>query len=98
MENLVSSLSITSSPSFTVQVLGVAPTILVDATDSGQIYLSKQCIENDVEIVTAKASSINVSIPDDDEEGVFAEKPIPEQFKTKVENGKLVTTVVEHSG
>lgn len=99
LNNLVSSLSITTSPNFTVQILGVAPTITVDATDVGQIYLSKECIVADTEIITAKTSSINVSVPDmDNDDGEFTEKPIPEQLKTVVKDGKLVTTVVEHSG
>jgi adenylyl cyclase-associated protein len=33
-----------------------------------------------------------------EEEGVFEEKAVPEQLKTVVVNGKLVTTVVDHSG
>ncbi|TIB75558.1 hypothetical protein E3Q23_02315 [Wallemia mellicola] len=97
LENLVSSLSITTSPNFTVQILGLAPTVTVDNTDVGQIYLSKQCLESDTEIITAKTSSINISVPQGDD-GDFVEKPIPEQLKTIVKDGKLQTTVVEHSG
>lgn len=33
-----------------------------------------------------------------EEEGVFAEQPIPEMFKTMVQGGKLVTSAVEHAG
>lgn len=95
-ESVVSSLSITSSPSFTVQVVGKCPTIMVDATDGGQIYLSKDSL--DVEILTAKTSALNVSLPSGDEEGVFVEKSLPEQLKTCIQDGKLVTTVFEHSG
>lgn len=97
LENLVSSLSITTSPNFTVQILGLAPTVTVDNTDVGQIYLSKQCLESDTEIITAKTSSINISVPQGDD-GDFVEKPIPEQLKTIVKDGRLQTTVVEHSG
>lgn len=70
--------------------------VLIDGTDGGQIYLSKSSL--DVEIVTAKSSSINVSLPIGDEEGDFVEKAIPEQLKTVVKDGKLVTSIVEHSG
>jgi len=71
--------------------------IQLDSTDSGQIYLSKQSLN--AEITTAKCSAINISLPvEGEEEGVFAEQPVPEMFKTVVQNGKLVTTVVEHSG
>ena len=33
-----------------------------------------------------------------EEEGIFTEAPIPEMFKTTVQDGKLVTTTVEHAG
>lgn len=95
-ESVVSQLSVTSSPSFTVQILGMAPTILVDTTDSGQIYLSKQCLDT-VEVITSKTSALNISIPGE-EEGHFTERPIPEQMKTVIKEGKLLTTIVEHAG
>lgn len=97
VESVVSSVSITKSPSFALQITGVAPTIQIDSTDSGQIYLSKQCFG--VEITTAKCSAINVSLPvEGEEDGVFEEQAMPEMLKTVVQNGKLVTTIVEHAG
>lgn len=97
MDSAVASLAISASPSFTVQVLGKVPTILVDGTDGGQIYLSRESL--DAEIITAKTSAINVSLPvEGEEDGIFEEKAVPEQLKTVVVNGKLVTTIVEHSG
>ena len=97
VESVVSSVSIMKSPSFVLQITGVAPTIQVDSTDSGQIYLSKQCLG--VEITTAKCSAINVSLPvEGEEDGIFEEQAMPEMLKTVVQNGKLVTTVVEHTG
>ena len=44
------------------------------------------------EIVTAKSSEMNVMIPQGDE---FVEQPIPEQFKTVISGGKLVTSATE---
>lgn len=86
-----------NSPSFALQITGSAPTIQLDSTDSGQIYLSKDCLG--VEITTAKCSSINVSLPvEGEEEGIFEEQAVPEMLKTFVKNGKLVTEVVEHAG
>lgn len=97
MESVISAVSVTKSPSFALQITGSAPTIQIDSTDSGQIYLSRDCLG--VEITTAKCSSINVNLPlEGEEEGVFAEQPIPEMLKTVVKKGKLVTTVVEHMG
>lgn len=69
--------------------------IQIDSTDSGQIYLSKDSLN--AEITTAKCSAININLPGQ-EEGVFDEQPVPEMFKTVVQDGKLVTTIVEHSG
>ncbi|KAL8293126.1 hypothetical protein RQP46_000820 [Phenoliferia psychrophenolica] len=97
LDSTVSSLAISASPSFTVQILGKVPTILVDGTDGGQVYLSRESL--DVEIVTAKSSSINISLPvEGEEDGIYEERAVPEQLKTVVKDGKLVTTVVEHSG
>ena len=75
----------------------MCPTIQLDSTDVGQIYLSKDSLA--VEITTAKCSSINVSLPvEGEEEGVFEERAVPEMLRTTVSGGKLVTTIVEHSG
>jgi len=95
VESVISSVSVTNSPSFTIQITGSAPMIQLDSTDSGQIYLSKDSLNT--EITTAKCSSINVSLPvDGEEDGVFEEQAVPEMLKTIVQDGKLVTNVVEH--
>ncbi|KPV75862.1 uncharacterized protein RHOBADRAFT_52879 [Rhodotorula graminis WP1] len=97
VDSTVSSLSVSNSPSFTVQILGKCPTILLDGNDGGQVYLSRESLA--CEIVSAKCSALNVSLPvDGEDDGVFEEKAVPEQLKTVVKDGKLVTTVVEHSG
>lgn len=97
VESVVSSVSVTSSPSFALQVTGTAPMIQIDSTDSGQVYLSKASLS--AEITTAKCSAINVSLPvEGEEDGVFEESPLPEMLKTVVKDGKLVTSIVEHTG
>ncbi|GAA6051829.1 hypothetical protein JCM3770_005487 [Rhodotorula araucariae] len=97
VDSTVSSLSVSNSPSFTVQIVGRVPTILLDGNDGGQVYLSRASL--DCEIVSAKCSALNVSLPvEGEEDGVFDEKAVPEQFKTVVRDGRLVTSVVEHSG
>lgn len=97
VDSTVSSLSVSNSPSFTVQILGKVPTILLDGNDGGQVYLSRASLA--CEIVSAKCSALNVSLPvEGEDDGVFEEKAVPEQLKTVVKDGKLVTTVVEHSG
>jgi adenylyl cyclase-associated protein len=96
MDSVISSVSITNSPSFALQITGSAPTIQLDSTDSGQIYLSRKCLG--VEITTAKCSSINVNIPvEGEEDDVFEEKAVPEMLRTLVKDGKLVTSIVEYA-
>jgi adenylyl cyclase-associated protein len=94
VQSVVSAVAVTASPSFQIQVTGSAPMIQLDSTDSGQIYLSKDSLNT--EITTAKCSAININLPVAD--GEFNEQPVPEMFKTVVQDGKLVTTIVEHTG
>lgn len=86
----------------TIQITGRAPTIQLDSTDGGQIYLSAACAA-EVEITSAKCSSINVSLPGkndqgEEEEGYFVEKAVPEMLRTIVKDGNLVTNVMEATG
>ncbi|KAG9051111.1 hypothetical protein FS837_011957 [Tulasnella sp. UAMH 9824] len=95
VDSVISSVAVANSPSFALEIKGTAPTIQVDSTDSGQIYLSKDALG--VEIMTAKCSSINVSLPVEGEEhGVFEEKPIPEMLRTTVKDGKLSELQYRH--
>ena len=52
----------------------------------------------DVGIMTAKSSGMNVHFPDAKVGGDFIEKPIHEQFISKLVDGELVTRCVEHQG
>lgn len=92
----MSAIDVVNNKSFQLQIQGKTPTIVIDKTDSGQIFLSEECF--DVEILTAKSSSINVNLPGLGENGDYAERPVPEQLKTTIVNGKLVSVPVEHAG
>lgn len=97
VESVISSVSVANSPSFALEIRGTAPTLQIDSTDSGQVYLSKDTLG--IEIMTAKCSAINISLPvEGEEQGVFVEKAVPEMLRTTIKDGKLVTTFVEHSG
>lgn len=98
VDSTVSTVDIVNSKSFALQVFKVVPTIAVDKCDSGEIYLSKECLG--VEILSAKSTSLNVLMPEDieAEDSEYKEVPVPEQFKTTIVNGKLVTITVEHAG
>jgi len=94
VESAISVISVTNCQSFQLQVLGSTPTIQIETTDSGQVYISNACLG--VEIITAKCSAITVSIPTGDD-GDFEEKPVPEMLRTVIQEGKLVTSIVEHT-
>lgn len=91
-ENIVASFDVVNCNSVEVQVLGKVPTFAVDKTSGCQIYLSKDSIES--EIVTSKSDQMNVLFPDNTDE--LVEVPVPEQYKSQVKNGKLVTEVLTH--
>ena len=54
------------------------------------MYLNAESMT--AEIVTAKSSEMNVLIP---KGGDLVEMAIPEQFKTLIQGGKLVTSATE---
>jgi len=88
--SVVSSCEFVNCQSVQMQVLGTVPTISVEKTDGCQMFLNAESVG--AEIVSAKSSEMNVMIPVGDE---FVEQPIPEQFKTVIDGGKLKTSATE---
>lgn len=97
VDTIVSTVDLVNCKSFGLQVFNVTPTVVIDKCDGGQVYLSKNCL--DVEVLTAKTSAVNILIPENDnEDAEFTELPVPEQLKSTIVDGKVVTTAVEHAG
>ncbi|KAF2760663.1 hypothetical protein EJ05DRAFT_498620 [Pseudovirgaria hyperparasitica] len=96
IDTLVSSVDVIKCPNFALQVLGSLPTVLLDQVDGASIYLSKDSLST--EIFTSKCSSININIPPAQEDGDYTEHPTPEQIRTYIKNGQLVSEIVEHAG
>lgn len=96
VENLVSSVDVIKCPGFAVQVTGALPTIMLDQVDGASIYLGKESLG--CEVFTSKCSSINIVLPPEKEEDDSKECALPEQMRTFVREGKLVTEIVEHAG
>lgn len=97
VQSLISSVEITGSTGFKLELTGFVPTIQLNSTDSGQIYLSKDSL--DVEILTTKCVGISVNLSVGGEEaGLYREQAIMETLKTVIKDGKLSTTVVKHAG
>lgn len=97
VDSLVSCLDIIKSPKFALQIDGVVPTVMLDQVDGATIYLGQQSLAT--EVFTSKCTAINITLPpkegtDDDTK----ECPVPEQLKSYIKDGVLVTEIVEHAG
>ncbi|KAI9322074.1 adenylate cyclase associated N terminal-domain-containing protein [Zopfochytrium polystomum] len=97
VENVVATIDVVNCKSVQLQITDFAPIAVVDKTDGLQVYMSTKTAAA-MEVFTAKSSEINVLVEGLGEDGGFAEKAVPEQFKSVIKDGKLITTVVEHSG
>lgn len=93
-EECISSMDFINCQSVKAQVTGKVPIMNIDKTDGCMVYLSKTSLST--QIVTAKSSEMNVSMPDDQNE--YIEMPIPEQFRTFWDGKKLVTEVTDNTG
>lgn len=91
-ENAIATLETVNCTSVEIQILGRVPSVSIDKTSGVQLYLSKESLG--IEIVSSKSSEMNVLIPTADQD--FDEKAVPEQYKTVVKNGSLVTEPVAH--
>jgi len=97
-ESVVSLCEVLNCQDAKIQVLQTAPTINVEKTDGIQIFLGAHAL--DTEIVTAKCSEMNVSVPGATPEDDLVEHPLPEQYKTTFnqQSGKFDTVCLAHSG
>lgn len=93
IDSMVSSIDVIKCPNFALQVIGTLPTILLDQVDGATVYLSKDSLAT--EVFTSKCSSVNINLPTEDD---YVENPLPEQIRSYVQNGKLVSEIVEHAG
>lgn len=96
IDSLVSAVDVIKSPKFEMQVLGMLPTIMLDQVDGAAIYLSPNSLNT--EILTSKCTGVNINVPGRSEDDDYVEQPLPEQLRSILRNGKMVTEIVEHAG
>jgi adenylyl cyclase-associated protein len=96
IETLVSSVDVIKSPNFAIQVTGSLPTIMLDQVDGASVYLGRDSLHT--EVFTSKCSSVNIVLPPTGDEDDSRECPLPEQLRTFIKDGKLITEIVEHAG
>ncbi len=96
IDSLVSAVDVIKSPKFEMQVLGMLPTIMLDQVDGAVVYLSPKSLNT--EILTSKSTGVNINVPGRFADDDYVEQPLPEQLRSFVRNGKMVTEIVEHAG
>ena len=97
VDSLVSSLDVIKSPKFALQIDGIVPTLLFDLFYGATVYLSQQSLGT--EVFSSKSTAVNIMLPP--KEGTdedTKECPLPEQIKTYIKDGKVVSEIVEHAG
>lgn len=97
VDSLVSSLDVVKSPKFALQIDGFVPTVMLDQIDGATIYLSEQNLHT--EFFSSKCTAVNIMLPPKDGiEDDTKECPVPEQIKSYIKDGVLVSEIVEHAG
>ena len=96
IDSLVSAVDVIKSPKFEMQVLGTLPTIMLDQVDGAAIYLGQKSLGT--EVFTSKCTGININLPGRTDDDDYVERALPEQVKSVVRNGVLVSEIVEHAG
>ena len=93
--DVVARVEIVGSSKVQLQIQGACPIIQIDKTDTGTVYLSDACLalEPSTLVYSSGCSGVNIVSPVEGAEDM-AENPIPEQMKSQIVNGKLVTTIV----
>ena len=90
-QDVICGCEVVNSQNIKIHCQGNIPNLALDKSSSIQAILSKNSMN--ARIVTSKCDSINVSFPKNDD---FIELPIPEQFVSKIKNGKLETKQMEY--
>ncbi|MCJ1468596.1 hypothetical protein MMC07_007225 [Pseudocyphellaria aurata] len=96
IDSLVSAVDVIKSPRFEMQVLGTLPTIMLDQVDGAAIYLSRESLGT--EVFTSKCSGVNVNLPGRSDDDDYQERALPEQVRSVIRDGVVVSEIVEHSG
>lgn len=89
--DIVSSVDVVNCQSVQLQSLGTCPSVMIAKTDGCRVLLNEKSMN--AEIVTSKSSEMNIGVPD--EENLFVDHPVPEQFKTVWDGTQFVTEMVD---
>ena len=69
---------------------------MLDQVDGATVYLSADSLGT--EVLTSKCTAVNINVPPQAEEDDYRECPLPEQIRSYIQDGKIVSEIVEHGG
>ena len=96
LDSLVSGLEVIRCQKFALQIIGKLPLINLDQVDGAMVYVSPDSLA--CEVMTSKCTAVNIYLPPKRDDGDYSEHSVPEQFRSFVRDGRLVTEIVEHAG
>lgn len=84
LESVVSSLEVLQSENIDVKVHRAVPTATIEKSASVNLYLMDKSEALNTEVVTACSTTVNVNFPLEEDASEIIERPIPEQFVSKI--------------
>ena len=97
-KSIVSVFEIFNSQRVKIECEESVPSIAVDKSAGISVTLSRAAVAQPPTLITSSITEMNLVIPGASDEDDPIEIPLPEQYETKLVNGKLVTEAVSHSG
>jgi len=94
-DDIIATVEAVRSSKLGLQANGVIAQIAVDKCSGVDIFIQSP-VGKDVEIVTSLSDTLNVNYPGASPDDDPIEFPIPSQFTSVIEHGKLNTHPVEH--
>lgn len=92
-DEAISTCQLINCQNVSIQVNKSVPSISIDKTSGGHVYLTPESINT--QVITSKSDECNISVYENDD---WKEFPIPEQFVSTIQNGKLTTVELAHIG
>lgn len=93
VDTLISTLDIIRCVSFELEIKSSVPTVSIDSSENGQIYLNPSSLNT--QILTSKCSALNLTIPSKTEGSSMEEHALPEMLRHSVYVGNVRSEVVE---
>lgn len=84
MDTVVTTIDITNCRGVTVHVAGVCRSVVVDKSSEVNLIFANPETARTVQVVTSVCSTVNVRFPNKDDAEELLERPLPEQFVSRI--------------